>query len=326
MRFRTGEGGSGTWTVKLPEGEDGPALVRREVPVPGPAGTPPAEAVALVRAYVRSAPLVAVARLRTRRHGVALKDGEGHLLAEVVDDEVTVMEGRKAAARFREVEVEIDARAPDGLLTDVIARLRAAGAGAPDPTSKVVRALGDRASAPPEVAAVRLGDRPAAGAVVKAAIAASVIRVLIHDAGVRLGDDPEDVHQARVGTRRLRSDLRTFRSVLDQEWVEPLRAELKWIADLLGAVRDADVLGDRLRAQAAELPEVDAAGFAPVLRRLADEREGARTKLLEAMDGPRYVVLLDRLVLAAQEPVFLAGAAAKPARKVLTPLVATSWR
>ncbi|MCA1692845.1 MAG: CYTH domain-containing protein, partial [Actinobacteria bacterium] len=36
LRFRSGDGT--TWTVKLPEGEEGPALVRREVPFPGPSG------------------------------------------------------------------------------------------------------------------------------------------------------------------------------------------------------------------------------------------------------------------------------------------------
>ncbi|MGH9224324.1 MAG: CHAD domain-containing protein [Acidimicrobiales bacterium] len=335
LRFRSGEGPTGlrgpnavtgTWTVKLPEGEDGPALVRREVPVAGAAGTPPEGAVDLVRAFLRSAPLVPVARLRTRRRGLALRDEEGHLLAEVVDDEVTVLEGRRVAARFREVEVEIDGRAPNGLLADVVGRLRAAGAGAPDPTPKVVRALGARASAPPEISVVEVGANPTAGEVVKAAIASSVTRVLVHDAGVRLGDDPEDVHQARVGTRRLRSDLRTFRPLLDTDWAEPLRAELSWIADLLGGVRDADVLSERLRKQAAELPEVDAAGFAPVLRRLADEREVARAKLLEAMSGPRYVNLLDRLVAAAHAPVLNPEAADEPAREALPPLVATSWR
>jgi len=326
LRFRSGEGASGTWTVKLPEGEEGPALVRREVPVAGPSGAPPEGALELVRAYVRSAPLGPVARLRTRRRGVALRDEEGHLLAEVVDDEVTVLEGRRVAARFREVEVEIDGRAPNGLLSDVVGRLRAVGAGAPDPTPKVVRALGARASAAPEIVVADVGGSPTAGDVVKAAIGASVTRILVHDAGVRLGDDPEDVHQARVGTRRLRSDLRTFRPLLDTDWAEPLRDELSWIAGMLGGVRDADVLSERLRHQAADLPEVDAAGFAPVLRRLADEREVARSALLAAMSSPRYVNLLDRLVAAAQAPVLHPDTAGEPAREVLPPPVSRSWR
>lgn len=319
LRFRSGDGTG--WTVKLPEGDDGPALVRREVPFPGPAGDPPDAAVALVRAYVRRAPLVPVARLRTRRRGVELQDEEGHRLAEVVDDEVTVLEGRRVAARFREVEVEVDPRAPRGLLEGVVARLRAAGAGAPDPTPKVVRALGARALGPPEIVVGKLGDDPTAGEVVRNAIAGSVVRVLRHDAGVRLGDDPEDVHQARVGTRRLRSDLRTFAALVDEDWSGPLREELRWLAAALGEVRDADVLLERLRHQAAELPDVDVGGFAPVLRRLSDEREAAGARLAEVMASDRYVGLLDRLVAAATSPA-LVPAADKPAGDVLPALVA----
>lgn len=323
MRFRSGDGSG--WTVKLPDGDDGPALVRREVPFPGSAGPPPDAAVDLVRAYSRSAPLVPVARIRTKRHGVALRDEEGNLLAEVVSDEVTVLDGRRVAARFREVEVEVDDRAPFGLLHAVVQRLRAAGAGAPDPTPKVVRALGARATEPPEVQVPPLGHDPTGGQVVRNAIAASVTRILVHDAGVRLGDDPEDVHQARVGTRRLRSDLRTFRPLLVDEWSEPLRDELSWLAEVLGGVRDADVLTDRLRHQAGQLPEVDAASFAPVLRRLADEREVARARLLDVMASDRYVGLLDRLVLAANSPM-LAPESDKRAEEVVPALVARPWK
>ena len=72
---------------------------------------------------------------------------------------------------------------------------------------------------------------------------------------VRLGEDPEDIHQFRVATRRLRSDLRTFAELFPTEWVAGLRAELAWIGDRIGPVRDTDVLAGRLRAQATTLPE-----------------------------------------------------------------------
>jgi CHAD domain-containing protein len=323
LRYRSADGPG--WTVKLPEGEDGPALVRREMPFAGPPGAPPAAACDLIRAYVRSTRLGPVAHLRTLRRGVALLDEEGHRLAEVVDDEVTVLEGRRVAARFREVEVEVDGRAPDELLADVLARLHDAGAGEPDPTPKLFRALGARATAPPEVVAPDLDDSPTAGDVVRAALARSVTRVLVHDAGVRLGDDPEDVHQARVGTRRLRSDLRTFAPLLVEEWSEPLREELSWLASLLGAVRDADVLTERLRRQAADLPEIDAAGFAPVLRRLTEEREAARARLVDGMVTARYVALLDDLVAAAAAPL-LRAQATKRALDVLPALAGRPWR
>ncbi len=311
VRHRSGDGSG--WQVKLPEGDDGPALVRRELSFEGPAGTVPEGVRSLVVAYARDTPLVPVARIRTVRTGVDLLDREGAVVAEVVDDEVSVLHGGRVATRFREVEVELGERAPAGLLEAVVAILRQAGAGAPDSTPKVVRALGARALGPPEVAPVTLGKKPSAGDLVHHAIAASVTRIMRHDPGVRIGDDPEDVHQARVGTRRLRSDLRTFAPLLKKEWLASLRDELRWLAGALGAVRDADVLLDRLRRQAATLPEPDAAGLAPLLRRLAKERDQARAQLLEALHSPRYVALLEALVEAARQPPCRKAAKARAA-------------
>lgn len=340
LRHRSGEGSG--WTVKLPEGEEGPALVRREVNRDGGPGRVPPAAHDLVKAYVRNAPLVAVAQMRTRRLAVELRDVEGQPIAEVVDDEVSVLHGGRVAARFREVEVEVTRRADAELLEAIIDRLREVGAGEPDPTPKLVRALGARALGPPELAPVPLDDDPSMADAVRAAIVNSTTRILRHDPGIRIGDDPEDVHQARVGTRRLRSDLRTFAPVLVEEWLEPLRDELRWLAGALGAVRDADVLAERLRRQADALPARDASGLAPLFRKLAAERERAGDELLAAMGSERYVALLDRLVAAAQDgdhphghaPAATNGApvemfraeAALPAEDLLPELVARPWR
>lgn len=323
VRHRTGDGNG--WTVKLPEGEEGPALVRRELNFEGPAARMPAGATSLIRAYARGTPLLPVARIRTVRTGVDLLDGEGVVVAEVVDDEVSVLHGGRVATRFREVEVELGARPPAGLLENVVGLLRDAGAGAPDSTPKVIRALGSRALAPPEVELVTLGKRPSAADLVRQAISAAVDRIMRHDPGVRIGDDPEDVHQARVGTRRLRSDLRTFGPLLEEGWLSPLREELRWLAGALGAVRDADVLIERLRRQAAALPEPDTAALAPIFRRLAKDRDQARAELIEAMEGPRYVALLERLIDAAAQPRCRKSAEA-PAAEVVPGLVAGPWR
>jgi CHAD domain-containing protein len=324
LRYRTGDGTG--WTVKLADGDEGPALVRRELTFQGAASAQVPEDVAgLVTAYARSSPLVAAARLRTVRRGVELLDAEGLRRAEVVDDEVSVYEGRRLASRFRELEVELEEGSGGALLEAVVTALRRAGAGAVEPIPKVVRALGARARERPELVEEKPGKKSTAGDVVRAAIATSVIRILRHDAGVRIGDDPEDVHQARVGTRRLRSDLQTFESLLDPDWLGELVVELKWLGGRLGAVRDADVLLERLRRQAATLAPADASGAAGIVRRLAQQREAARAALLEAMAGPRYVALLDRLVAAAQSPVLLAEADGK-ATAVLPALVRRPWK
>jgi CHAD domain-containing protein len=323
VRHRSGDGSG--WTVKLPEGDAGPALVRRELTFDGAPGAIPPEVAALVRGYVRSSQLSPAARVRSHRTSVELVDAEGERMAEVVDDRVRTEVG-PGVNGFRELEVEVDERADPALLDGLVAALQAAGAGrVAEPVSKVVRALGAPAQAPPELVAPRLGSRASAAEVVRAALIGSALRILQHDPGVRIGDDPEDVHQARVGARRLRSDLRTFRSLLVDSWREPLEAELRWLGQRLGAVRDADVLLERLRRQAASLPERDARSVAALVRQLVRQREAARMILLQEMASDRYVALLDRLVEAVQAPETL-PVADKRAAPVLSRLVRKPWR
>ncbi|HEV7535035.1 MAG TPA: CYTH and CHAD domain-containing protein [Acidimicrobiia bacterium] len=327
LRHRVGD--DPAWTVKLPDGESGPVMSRREFPFEGPAGTIPLPAAALVRAYARGEALVPVARLKTERSRVGLSV-DGVQVAEIADDEVSVYHGRRLASRFREVEVEIEDTAPDGLLPAVVARLRDAGAGAPDKTPKVVRALGPRALEPLPGAVGDIGPASTMGEVVQAAVGHALGRMVAHDPGVRLGDDMEDVHQARVGTRRLRSDLRTFRPLLDPDWVAGLREEAGWYAALLGDVRDTEVLMERLEHQAAGLPKEDRAAVKPIVARLAREREAARKRLLAGMDSPRYVGLLDRLTDATSEPAFAASdrgeGPGRAAADALPGLVRRPWR
>ncbi len=319
LRHRSGEG----WTVKLPAEMEGSAIVRGEHTFAGDAKTPPDAAVDLLRAYVRTAELHPSASLRTIRRRVEIRNDEGRMVVEVVDDEVSIYDGRRLAARFRELEIETREGAPDELVEGILERLREAGSGSPDPTPKYVRAVGPRAFDPPEVAVEDVDAHSTAGEVVRRALSASVVRLLRSDAGVRLGDDPEDVHQARVATRRLRSDLRTFAPVLEVEWSEPLRDELRWLGGLLGDVRDTEVQMDRMRGHMQGLPEEDQ--LVHLLDGLAERRTKGREALVEALRGERYVALLDRLVEAAAEPALLPEAD-KPADEILPDLVVKPWR
>ncbi len=295
LRHRSSEG----WTLKLPTGDEkGAMLSRRELTVVGDDATVPAELAKLLVAWVRTSTLGPVARLHTVRRSLELVDEEGVVVAEVVDDEVSVRHGRRLAMRFREVEVELGSTAPSGLLEAVVSRLQAAGAGVADPTPKVMRALGPRALDPPELEEVSARSEGSAAGAIRAGLAASVRRLLAHDVGVRLGEDAEDVHQARVATRRLRSDLRTYAPLLDEGWAQDLRVELKWVAAALGDVRDADVLLERLEVAAADLDRLDAEAMGGIVERLHVQRTAARSRLSEVLDDRRYAHLLDRLVEA----------------------------
>ena len=327
VRYRTGEDPEGRWTVKLPAGAAGPALLRREIDV-APTGERgvPAEVASLVRAHTRTARLRAVRTLRTQRRRIELLDAAGAHLAEVDDDDVSVLEGRKTTLRFRELEVEVARAAGRDLLPAVVQRLRSAGARPADQTPKIVRALGARALDPPDVRAAALDpDEATLRDVVGSAIASGYLRLLQHDPGVRLGGDPEDVHQARVAARRLRSDLRTFRDLLDGTRSDRLRAELQWIGAELGTVRDDDVLLERLRHQSALLPATDTRAATALLRRLEGEREVARQELLAALDGRRYLRLLDDLAAASADPPVVEEAGVL-ARKALPAIVRRPWK
>jgi CHAD domain-containing protein len=321
LRIRQGEG----WTLKLPSTSTGPALTRRELEFPGDAGRPPDAAVALVIAYVRRATLVPVASLSTLRRRVQLKNREGTLLAEVVDDDVSVIQGLRVQTRFREVEVELKDPSAERLLDPILARLRVAGAAAEDQSSKLVRALGARASAVPEVDPLSVTTASTAGELVRHAIALSVASLMRHDPGVRLGDDPEDVHRARVATRRLRSQLRTFRTLLDAEWANALREDLRWLGAGLGSVRDRQVMAQRLRSRTSALAEDDALTVADLSAELHAESEEARGRLVLDMRSDRYVDLIERLVEASRAPALTANAQQR-AEVVVPALARRDWK
>ncbi|GAC1481021.1 MAG: CYTH and CHAD domain-containing protein [Candidatus Dormibacteria bacterium] len=321
LRLRQGEG----WTLKLPSAASGPGLTRRELEFPGDGRRPPDAAATLVMAYVRRSSLVPVASLSTLRRKVRLQERGGPILAEVVDDDVSVIQGLRVASRFREVEVELRDAGGDRLLEPVLARLRAAGAADSDNSPKLMRALGPRAAGPPEVAPPEITSASSAADLVRHAIASSVAALLRHDPGVRLGDDPEDVHRARVATRRLRSQLRTFRGLVQPGWANALRDDLRWLADGLGQVRDKQVLAARLRGRTTALAEADAMAVGELAAQLEVESEEARARLVLDMRSDRYIGLLERLVDAARNPSVML-AAAEPASQAVASLAGRDWK
>jgi CHAD domain-containing protein len=275
LRRRTGGHDAG-WHLKTP----GDAGSRREhrVPLGQGNGEVPVELRKQVRAIIRRRPLQPVAELRTRRIETPLRDGSGRTLALVAQDRVVaVVDG--AEQGWQEIEVELvdgDAKVLDA----VERKLFAAGARAAAGPSKVARALGDRAPAPDPRDKIKVNP---------------VFRyakeqrddLTRFDPGVRRGDG-EAVHKMRVATRRLRSCLKTFKRTFGA--ADEVRDELKWLAGLLGEVRDGQVLQGKL-LDGVEFPEV-----AELVRgHLEAQVERGRTALDEALESERYLALLDRI-------------------------------
>jgi CHAD domain-containing protein len=112
-----------------------------------------------------------------------------------------------------------------------------------------------------------------------------------HEAGTRAGDDPEELHDMRVATRRLRAALRCFQEVLPTS-ATTLDQELGWLASGLAAVRDLDVQLLRLQDLATIVSEQEQASLASVRDVLNADRDHARASLIALLDSERYAALL----------------------------------
>ncbi|WP_424887507.1 CHAD domain-containing protein [Streptomyces sp. XH2] len=311
LRRRTGGEDEG-WHLKLPVAPG----VRDEVRAPLSPDVPRALA-ALVRARVRHAALVPLVRIRSRRTVSRLLDARGTLLAEASEDRVRAdrLGDGGRSARWTEFEVELGGGTDPAFLDTVDKRLRKEGLHPSDAPSKLARALRETGEEQQQKKPAR---KPAtAGDHVLAYVREQIGALLAYDTAVRR-DAEDSVHQMRVATRRLRSAFRTYGGVLDRKVTDPLGAELKWLAEELGADRDREVVTARLKDGLAGLPVTLVLG--PVRARLrvyaAGRARGSRKRVLALLDGERYLALLDALDALLADPP-LRRAAARPAPEVL---------
>jgi len=331
LRHRTGEPGP-AWTLKLPGGAEEHTLERQELRFAGDRAAVPREASDLLRAYVRGRALIPVARLHTSRNPIDIREPDGTLLAEIVDDAVSVHAGKRVTSRFREIEIEtkVGDRKGRDVLRAAVDRITAAGCRGEQPVPKLIRALGARASGPAEVVVADLDVLPGPDELARHAIAAAAVQLLQHDAIVRLGDDEEGVHKYRVATRRLRSDLGTFAAFFDAEQAEWLREELRWLGNEVGRLRDTHVLAGNLQRAIDALPADDVSLGQHLLKRLCRQARNARESVLAALRSERYDRLLDALVRTAGAGQPLPEGALQRHRKrdamAMNNLLRTRWR
>jgi triphosphatase len=139
-------------------------------------------------------------------------------------------------------------------------------------------------------------------------------------------NDPEGVHQMRVGLRRLRSALRVFGKILPEPGTAPVKEQLKWLGSLLGPARDIDVFIDETLAPLAGT--VSGATVFDSLQSLASaHRDTAYAAIRTALRSQRFGLCMIELMRWRalhrwrQAPHPSAGAALdKPVRE-LAPLV-----
>ncbi|MFC4127088.1 CHAD domain-containing protein [Nocardia rhizosphaerae] len=133
-----------------------------------------------------------------------------------------------------------------------------------------------------------------AGKAVTAALGADIDRLLAAEPDVR-ADIYDSVHQMRVATRRLRSVLRSYRAVFDTERAAATVTELKWLADLLGVARDAEVRAERFTDLLAAHDNVPDEVTAALVGASRDAYTAAHETVLTELDGLRYRHLAETL-------------------------------
>ena len=280
--------------ITEPLGDDKPATLGK---APGPVGE-------RARALLGGGDARPMFEVRTRRQRFALlledpADGSENgasanrvRIGEVLLDSTEIPFGEGGeAARFRRVEVEAGAGTaltPD--LRGFVDEMQYALDLKPATLSKFETGLyatgltprGDTEAGPTEISATMT-----LGGVAFAVLRRQFAEMRSHEPGTRIGEDPEELHDMRVATRRMRAAMKVFEGALPERarW---LREELRWVAGALGDVRDLDVQIDRLRAWRDEADEEGSEFLGKILDVLEKRRTEARGRMLEALDSARY--------------------------------------
>ena len=118
--------------------------------------------------------------------------------------------------------------------------------------------------------------------------------MLAHEAGAQSGADIEDVHEMRVSTRRMRSALRLLEPYYKDGVARKFRRSLSDIADVLGDIRDRDVLLDDMTRYLPALNEAQQAELRSVMQLIEGEREAERADLHSLVDKRRYARFIER--------------------------------
>src|SRR5918997_2595690 len=310
LRVRKVKGGAEA-TMKSLSPAEGEVRRRREITEPlkddkpGALGKAPGPVGERARSLLGEREPRAMFEVRTRRRKFALllenpaggkedgdQDNEVRIGEVVLDSSEVPLDGGRESARLSRVEVEAGsgtALTPD--LRGFVDEMRGALGLKPATLSKFETGLYAAGLSPDgdtDVGPVGIGPSMTLGGVAFAVLRRQFAEMRAHEPGTRLGEDPEELHDARVATRRMRAAMKVFEVALPgrARW---LREELRWLAHALGDVRDLDVQRGRFEGWMAEAPNAnDAEALRKLLDGLEKRRGDARARMLEALDSTRY--------------------------------------
>jgi triphosphatase len=213
------------------------------------------------------------------------------VVAEIALDESEIFANGGASTHLSRVEVEVgsDAAIHDSV-GDFVEVLKEALELRTTRTSKFRTGLSVAGLSP--AVALDLGPTQIDATLTAGEVAFAILRrhfaaMLAHEPGVRLGEDPEELHDMRVATRRLRAALKLYSNALPKR-AERYERDLRWVAGALGEVRDLDVHLERLSEETSRNGEV----LEEVVSLLRERQVEARRAMLKTLDSNRYERLI----------------------------------
>jgi len=145
-------------------------------------------------------------------------------------------------------------------------------------------------------------------------------KIIQHLPGTIKGEDPEELHDMRVATRRLRAAMLVFHACFPDYTFPFLYRRVSDLTKALGSVRDMDVQREAVIRRRDALPEELRPDVDHWLDGLGAEREEARTRMIEELEIWKERNLSERLAVVLREiadPSFTVRGAANRAGRLM---------
>jgi triphosphatase len=153
------------------------------------------------------------------------------------------------------------------------------------------RLVAGQAPAAQNGAAAHIRDDMTGAAAFTQVMRACLVQVCGNANLLRETRNAEALHQLRVGLRRLRAALATFKPILPGKELPKLDAEIKWMSGELNTARDLDVFIEKNAHSGKDESEDDSRSRA-LDERLGVAQAASYVRALEAVDSNRFAMLV----------------------------------
>jgi inorganic triphosphatase YgiF len=281
------------------------ARAEYEWPLPGPALDLTRLAATPWRKLIAIAEKRGLVRCFTtdfERRTVPLRFPDGTLALLCVDrGEIrAARDGRTRRVPIAEIEIELETGAAANLFGLALALaadlpLAVMAVSKADRGHAVRRGERDLVTAPAKARGIAFAEHSPTVDVLSQLARECLQQIAANAAGLLEDDDPEWVHQMRIGTRRLRSCLALVAHLARSAALDFIVTEVKWLAGVLGTARDWDVfINETLPPLTAALARdaTTAAALKRLRARALARGRAARAAARDAIASPRFHRLL----------------------------------